>query len=129
MHAKKQKIYPRKDISYLSFKTTQSMKNKLFFNDFRRRRVALSCSKSIIWIIEIASKNNGDFHGLHCLHSFRPKKLKSHKKYVKTKFYVLWFLFLSVMMPSEDVKILEFNQYHKSGKKNYRYFMQMLNLW
>ena len=54
------------------------------------------------------SRNNGDFHWLNCLHLFRTKrKLESHKKYVKIKIFVI---------PSEDIKILEFNQYQKSDK-------------
>ena len=50
------------------------------------------------------SKNDGDFHCLNCIHSFRTKN-----KFVN-KF------FLGVAMPSEEIKILEFNQYQKSYK-------------
>ena len=42
---------------------------------------------------------------LNCLHSFRTKnKLESHKKVCNNKD------FCNVIMPSEDTKILEFNQ-------------------
>ena len=59
----------------------------------------------------ITSKNNGDFYYLNCLHSFRTKnKLDSHKKVCDNKD------FCNVIMPSEDTKILEFNQYQKSDK-------------
>ena len=54
------------------------------------------------------SRNNEDFHCLNCFHLFRTKsKLESHKKYVKIKIFVI---------PSEDIKILEYNQYQKSDK-------------
>ena len=59
----------------------------------------------------ITSKNNGDFYCLNCLHSFRTKnKLESHKRVYENKD------FCNVIMPSEDTKILEFNQYQKSDK-------------
>ena len=57
----------------------------------------------------MASKYYGDFYCLNCLHSFRIKsKLESHKKVCKNKD------FCNVIMPSEDTKILEFNQNQKS---------------
>ena len=59
----------------------------------------------------ITPTNNGDFHCLNCLHSFRIKnKLESHKKVCENED------FCNVIMPSEDTKILEFNQYQKSDK-------------
>ena len=51
------------------------------------------------------SKNNGYFYCLNCFHSYRTKnKLESHKKVCEKKD------FCSVVMPSEDTKILEFNK-------------------
>ena len=51
----------------------------------------------------ITSKNNGDFYCVNCLHSFRTKNnLKSHKKACENKD------FSSIIMPSQDTKILEF---------------------
>ena len=48
---------------------------------------------------------------MKCLHSFRTKdKLESRKKVCENKD------FCSVVMPTEDSKILKFNQYRKSGK-------------
>ena len=48
---------------------------------------------------------------MNCLHSLRTKnKLESHKRVCKNKD------FRSVIMLSEDTKILEFNQYQKSDK-------------
>ena len=58
----------------------------------------------------ITLKNYGDFYCLNCLYSFRKNKLESHKKVCENKD------FCNVIMPSEDNKILEFNQYQKSDK-------------
>ena len=57
------------------------------------------------------SKHVADFYYLTCFYSFRTKsKFESHKKAHENK------TFCVVLMPSEDTKILEFNQYQKSGK-------------
>ena len=59
----------------------------------------------------ITSKHHSDFYYLKCLHSFRTKtKLESHKKVCENKDIC------NVTMPSEDTKILEFNQYKKPDK-------------
>ena len=59
----------------------------------------------------LTSKTNGDFYCLNCLHSFKTKiRLESHKKVCENKD------FCSVIMPSENTKILEYNQYQKSNK-------------
>ena len=59
----------------------------------------------------ITSQNNGDFYCLSCLHSFKTKiKLGLHKNVCENKD------FRNVIMPSEDTKILEFNQNQKSDK-------------
>ena len=61
----------------------------------------------------ITSKNNGDFCCLNC-HSFRTEnKLKSHEKLCKNKDLS------GIIMPSEENKILEFDQYMKSDKMPY----------
>ena len=55
------------------------------------------------------SKHHDDLYCLYCLHSFTTKiKLESHKKVCKNKD------FCNIIMPSEDTKILEFNQYQTS---------------
>ena len=55
---------------------------------------------------EIISTNNDDFYCLNCLHFFKIKnKLELHKKVCENKD------FCNVIMPSEETKILEFNQY------------------
>ena len=59
----------------------------------------------------ITLKSNGDFYCLNCLHFFKTiKKLKLHKEVCENK------CFGNVIMPSEDTKILEFNQYQKPNK-------------
>ena len=73
----------------------------------------------------IRSKHHGDFYYLNCVHCFATeKKLESHKKLGKNKD------FRNVIIPSEDTKILEFNQYQKSLfiKKHYLVFMQILHV-
>ena len=53
----------------------------------------------------------GDFFCLNCLHTFRTQsKLESNKKACENKD------FCNVIMPSEDAKILKFNQNQKSDK-------------
>ena len=64
----------------------------------------------------LTSKHNGDFYCLNCLHSFATeKKLELHKK-VLNRIVSENKGFCNVIMPSEDTKILEFNQYQKSDK-------------
>ena len=59
----------------------------------------------------ITSKHYGDFYCMNYLHSFATKKeCECHKKVLKNR------NFCNVVMPSEDSKILEFNQYQKSDK-------------
>ena len=60
---------------------------------------------------EITSKHHSTFYCLNCLHSFATeKKLGSHKKVCQDKD------FCNVIMPSEDTKMLEFDEYQKSDK-------------
>ena len=70
----------------------------------------------------ITSKNYYDFYCLNYLYSLRTKNtLELHKRICKNKD------FCNVIMPSEDTKILEFNQYLKSNKAHLL-FMQILNV-
>ena len=55
----------------------------------------------------INSKHVGDFHCLIRLLLFRTKTINLTKNHVKIKY------FCGVTMPSEETKILEFNQYRK----------------
>ena len=84
--------------------------------------MALSSSKKKLSAFIKKNDNNGDFFCLTCLHSFRAKnKLDSHKE-VCEKIY-----FSKVVIPSEDTKILEFNQY-QNLIKHYLLFIQILNV-
>ena len=57
----------------------------------------------------ITFKCHCDFYCLNCLHSFKTKnKRKSHKKIYENKD------FCNVVMPSEDSKMLKFNQNQKT---------------
>ena len=55
---------------------------------------------------EIASKYYGDLYCLNCLYSFRTRnKLETFKEGCESKD------FCNIIMPYEDTKILEFDQY------------------
>ena len=67
--------------------------------------MALSYSKKPSALLRgITPKYDDDFYCQNCLHSFRTKNLYENKDF----FYVI--------MPSEDTKRLESNQYQKSDK-------------
>ena len=67
--------------------------------------------KTISIIKRNKAKHHSDFYCRNCLHFFvTENKLESHKTLCKNK------KFCNVIMPSEDTKILEFNQYPKSDK-------------
>ena len=73
--------------------------------------MALSCIKKIISINKRNNINNDNFNCLNYLHSFRTKsKRESHKKLCQNKD------FCNVVMPSEDTKLSQSNQYQKSDK-------------
>ena len=68
----------------------------------------LAVKKLLALLREITSKHYSDFYCLDFLCSFRTKnKFQSHKKVCENKD------FCNVIMPFEDTKILEFNQYQK----------------
>ena len=59
----------------------------------------------------ITYNHHGDFYCFNCLHSFATEnKLGFHKELCENKD------FCHLVMPSEDTKILESNQYQKSDK-------------
>ena len=66
----------KKNISGLCFKTSIiSQKTSYSFNDSKRKRMAISCSKKTVSVIKrITFKRNGDFYCLNCLHFFRTKQ-------------------------------------------------------
>ena len=73
--------------------------------------MSLSCSKKLSALLRGITSKNYSYFCLNYLHSFRTKnKLESHRKKCENKD------FCSVIMPSEDTKILGFNQYKKSDK-------------
>ena len=61
---------------------------------------------------EVTSKHGGNFHYFYCLHSFKTKKKLEFQKKVCRNNY-----FCGVVMPSRDIKILEYNEYWKSNKR------------
>ena len=67
--------------------------------------------KLLALLRRITSKHYGDFNCLNCLHFVRTKnKFESHKRVCENKD------FCNIIMPSEDIEILEFNQYGKYDK-------------
>ena len=77
--------------------------------------MALSCSKKIICIVTLNKLrvifNKSEFNCLKCLHSFIiENKLQSHEKVYRNKD------FCGIVIPLQNDKILEFNQYMKSDK-------------
>ena len=103
MHAKKEKIYPAYVSKHNSNREKQvilsiiSMGEKLWHY--------LAVKKLSVLLRGITSKHHGDFYCLNCLHSSaKDKKVCENKT------------FCNVIMPSEDTKILEFDQYQNSDK-------------
>ena len=79
----------------------------------------LSCSKKLSALI---SKHHSYLYCLNCLHYFATEnKCESHKKVCENKDFCN-------VIPSEDTKILEFNQYQKSYKAPFVFFLQILDL-
>ena len=73
--------------------------------------VILQSKKLSALLRGITSKHHGDIYCLNCFRSFATKsKLQSHKTVCENKD------FCNIIMPSEDTKMLEFNQYQKSDK-------------
>ena len=81
--------------------------------------MAWSCRKELSALLRgVTSKHYGDFCCLNCLHYFRTKnKLESQKKVCKNKD------FCNVIVPFEDTKLLEFNQYQKSDKAPFSIYL------
>ena len=73
----------------------------------------LEVKKLLALLRGVSFIHHGDFYCLNCLHSFATKNiLQSHKKVCGNKD-------CSIIMPSENNKILEFNQYQKSNKEQF----------
>ena len=90
----------------------KSWKPNHSFNNSKRRRMTLSCSKKLSALLrQITSKSNSDFYSLNCLRSFSTKnKLESHKKICENKDFCV------IVVLSKDTKVLQFNWYRKSDK-------------
>ena len=108
MCAKKENIYP----AYVSKHNSNCGKQViLIMIPNGKRWDYLAVKKLSALLIGITSKHYGDFYCLNCLHSLTTKnKLELHKKLSENKD------FCNVIMPSEGIKILEYNQYQKSDK-------------
>ena len=117
LYAKKEKLYP----NYVSKCNSNREKQvSLLMIPNREKWHYLAVKKLSSLVRRITSKHHVNFYCVNCLHSFtRVRKLESHKKVCGNKF------FFNVIMPFEDTKILEFNQYQKSDKAA---FMQILNV-
>ena len=73
--------------------------------------MGLSCSKKLSALLRrITSKHYDNFYCLVCLHFFATEKNLNHIKICENKD------FCNVIMPSEVIKILEFDQYQKPDK-------------
>ena len=68
----------------------------------------------------ITSKHYDDFYCMNCLHSFRIKnKIESHNRVCENRD------FRSVIMTSEGIKKLEFDQYQKSDKAPFIFYADL----
>ena len=77
----------------------------------RKRWDYLAVKKLSALLRGITSKHHGDFYCLNCFHSFATEiKLQLHKRVCENKD------FCSIIMPSDDTKILEYNQCQKFDK-------------
>ena len=110
LYAKKEKIYPANVWKHTSTREKQVI--LLMIPDGEGQWWHYLAVKKLSALIRgITSKNNGHFYYLDCLHSFRTKnKLESYQKVSENKD------FCNVIMSSEEIKILELNQYQKRDK-------------
>ena len=103
MYAKKENIYP----AYVWKHNSDCEKQVILLmipNGEGQWWHYIAVKKLSALIRGITSKNNGHFYCLDCLHSFRTKnKLESHQKVCENKD------FSNVIMPSEEIKILQLN--------------------
>ena len=89
----------------------------------RERWYYITVKKLAALLRGITSKNNSDFYCLKFLHSFRTKeKLEPHQNECENKDVY------GAVMPSDDIKTLEFNQY-QNLITHYLLFMQIISRW
>ena len=79
----------------------------------------LAVKKFIRILRGITSKHHGDFYCLNGLHSFATEKCESHEKVCENKD------FCNAVMPSENTKILTFNQCQKSDKAPFIFYADL----
>ena len=101
-HAKKEKIRPA-DISKHNSNRSKRIIILIILNGEGRHYIAVKHLS--VLIRRVTSKHHGDFYFLNRFHSFTTEnKCESHEKVCENKNS------FNVIMPSEDTKILEFNQ-------------------
>ena len=78
----------------------------------------ITLKKLSVLLRGITCKHHGNFYFLNCLHSFRTEyKLKLPKKVCENKY------FYTIVISSEETKILEFNQYQNSDKVSFLIYL------
>ena len=102
----------KKNISCLCFKTwIELWKTSYSFHDSKWSKMALSICKKLSALLRgTTPKHHSDFYCFNCFHSFATEKKESQKRVCENKD------FCNVIMPSEDTKILELNQYQRSDR-------------
>ena len=108
LYAKKEKIYP----AYASNHNSNREKQVILLMILNGEEWHYLTVKALSELKRgITSKHHGYFYCLNCLHSFATEnKSKPHKKLCENKD------FCNFIMPSEEAKILEYNQYQRSDK-------------
>ena len=103
----KRKKYP----TYVSKHNSNYEKQVILFmipNGEKQHYIAVNQLSAILR--GVMSKHHSVFFCLNCFHSFATEsKCESHKKGFQNKDF-------NIVMPSEDTKILEFNQYQTGDK-------------
>ena len=108
---KKQKIYP----VYIPKHASNCVKQVILLMIPNGEKWHYLAEKKLSALVTgLTSKYYGNVNCLNCLHSFiAENKLESHKRLSENKD------FCNITIPSEDTKILEFNQYQKSEKVSF----------
>ena len=111
----KEKIYvsKHKHAAYVSKRNPNREKQVilLIISNGEKQWHYLAFKKLLALLRGITAKYHCDFYCLNCFHYFSTtKKLQSHKRACENKD------FRHIIMPSDDNKILEFDQYQKSDK-------------
>ena len=93
-----------------SFQNITQIMKKNSFNDSKRKWIALPYSKKTTLLKRITSKHDSHlFIWVFFIHLEQKTNFGPSKKVCENK------IFYGVVIPSEDTKILEFNQYRKSA--------------